>query len=928
MKQNGLPQEQSSAASALRLRPTLLIGLGGTGHRVVVLLKAISLLVWGRERVERLFKFLVFDTAQEALTTNLGQGVISLEPGSEFVDIGQTPVPNIKRNLERQSAIQERLGGVIANLPPTVLRNGAKQLRPLGLLAFLWRYTEVETRLREAIWALAGRQRTEGREGINVFVINSLVGGTGSSTYLDVAHLVRDLFDELGSLGDFCYLTGVGVLPQAFHGIAGPNLIPNTVASLKELNHCMLRGNFNARYPTGRTITTAQPPFNIYYLIDGVDERGHTWRGPHEVCRLAAEAIFLQMGSQVGLKNENDFDNLDEVLSRQTEDGEGTFCGSFGLASLYFSGPVVAQVCAARQAVRLIEQGLLAPLPDAPPTEVEQWVNDLLEIAGLEPARLAEHLARDDQGTPLSIELAVPGWAARLTPQAAPAELVRYVRDYERARLGSDFKRWLDQNETRITAASQETLTNTVARLAREQGLPLTEAFLLALSAWLERTAVQLSSRQAEGEGQIAALTRDLAHQETLYFQAGEGFFIGRGQRVARAQQAYFSTAHRLYSLRWQAQLTAATLAIFNRLGLAVRDAVAASQAATIRLQAAGRALKIAGSDFESSVSTGVTTQILADEKLVTLLFDRHTEPVGATVAALFNGSTSPLDWREAAVEEIEAALLTACRPTFAAIAALSVEDALLLRIDQASPEGFYRGLLEQATPSWNLDRTRLPDGGAGLQRLAVLGVPDESSSIFRAHASMLVSTGDRTRVTMFVAHVGAAHRAIQQWSSYQAAYDQLRGRVPLHILPQFQADNEQARRAFALGLVFQFITHQGAYFYYIPADPLARPIKLAQGWSNALQAFIKQDLLVRETWERIEQGVASRGIEATLRTLSTYYNTGNGAIPTDDLILELKRLVRAYADELRQIHQFAGLNWTVAEDHQAGAESIQNGIS
>lgn len=919
MKQEALSKEQTPAAGSLRLRPTLVIGLGGTGHRVVVLLKAIALLIWGQERVERLFKFLVFDTAQEALMAPLdGQG-ISLEPGSEFVDIGQTPVPNIKRNLERQTAIQERLGGVIASLPPTVLRHGAKQLRPLGLLAFLWRYREVETRLRDAIWALAGRQRTEGREGINVFIINSLVGGTGSSTYLDVAHLVRDLFDELGSLGDFCYLTGVGLLPRAFQGIHGPNLIPNAVASLKELNHCMMRGNFSAHYPTGRTITTAQPPFNIYYLIDGVDERGHTWPGHHEVCQLAAEAIFLQMGSQVGLKNENDFDNLDEVLGRQTEEGDGTFCGSFGLAALYFSGPAIAQACAARQAVSVIEQGLLAPpivsIAERS-SELEQWLSDLIGTAGLAPMRLAECLARDDQGAPLAIELTVPGWAGRLSTQALPGELVRYVHNYERARLGSDFKRWLEQNEGQVAAAASAALTDTLARLARQQGLPTAEAFSTALLAWLEMTASQLSLRQAEWEGQIAGLTREVAHLETVFLQAGEGFFLGRSQRVARAQHTFFSAAQRLYSLRWQAQVTAGSLAVLNHLGLTVRESLAAIQETTFRLNAARRVLAEAGANFDSKgVTGGITAQPLADKALLTRLFDRYAPLTTDTLAALFSGGTSPLDWWDAPVEMIETALLAACRPAFAAVAALSVEDAIMLRADRATPEGFYNWLMEQATPSWNLDRTRLPDGGAGLQRLAVLGVPDETNSIYRQHATMLVSTGDRTRVTMFVAHVGAAHTAIQQWSSYQAAYDHVRGHVPLHILPQFQADNEHARQAFALGLVFRFITSQGAYFHYNPADRLARPAKLAQGLANALQAFIKHDDMVRETWERIEQGVASRGVEATLRTLSAHYNTGNGPVPTDDLVLELKRLVRAYADELRQIHQFNPAVWLGDEE-------------
>jgi hypothetical protein len=89
--------------------------------------------------------------------------------------------------------------------------------------------------------------------------------------------------------------------------------------------------------------------------------------------------------------------------------------------------------------------------------------------------------------------------------------------------------------------------------------------------------------------------------------------------------------------------------------------------------------------------------------------------------------------------------------------------------------------------------------------------------------------------------------------------------------------------------------------------------VKLAQGLANALQAFINQNGLEREIWDRIEQEVARQGVAATLRMLTAYYSTSEGRDQApeltnrqgDDLVLELKRLVRSYADELRQIHQF-----------------------
>jgi hypothetical protein len=126
----------------------------------------------------------------------------------------------------------------------------------------------------------------------------------------------------------------------------------------------------------------------------------------------------------------------------------------------------------------------------------------------------------------------------------------------------------------------------------------------------------------------------------------------------------------------------------------------------------------------------------------------------------------------------------------------------------------------------------------------------------------------------------------------------------------------EALPQTFALGSIFGFITNQGAYFYYTPADPLARPVKLAQGLANSLQVFIVKEGLVQEVRERVEQTVAGRGVEATLRLLRSYYEVSNGRYsPADELVLELKRLVRAYADELRQIHQFAsGRIWPAGE--------------
>lgn len=79
------------------------------------------------------------------------------------------------------------------------------------------------------------------------------------------------------------------------------------------------------------------------------------------------------------------------------------------------------------------------------------------------------------------------------------------------------------------------------------------------------------------------------------------------------------------------------------------------------------------------------------------------------------------------------------------------------------------------------------------------------------------------------------------------------RGRpAPFHVLPDFLTGADQARLAFALGSIFGLIYNQGTFFYYRPADVLATLVQLANGLTNALQAFLARDGLAHEVSERV----------------------------------------------------------------------------
>jgi len=59
-------EEELAPEVIMEFRPTLIIGLGGTGHEVLVRLKARFLDTYG-EKISRVIKLISFDTADESI---------------------------------------------------------------------------------------------------------------------------------------------------------------------------------------------------------------------------------------------------------------------------------------------------------------------------------------------------------------------------------------------------------------------------------------------------------------------------------------------------------------------------------------------------------------------------------------------------------------------------------------------------------------------------------------------------------------------------------------------------------------------------------------------------------------------------------------------------------------------------------------------
>ena len=179
-----------------RMRPTLLIGLGGTGQKVLVQLKAQFTRNYGS--VPKSIEFLAFDTDQNVEETSLGGQRIRLTAGTELINIGNVETAQIVNQLPRFPAMAAWMSEDKEKFPIRAVTMGAQQVRPLGRLAFFWHVGRIFTSIQAAVRRLTHIGQDVEKRGVNVFIITSVCGGTGAGIFLDTAYLVRYVISQSG----------------------------------------------------------------------------------------------------------------------------------------------------------------------------------------------------------------------------------------------------------------------------------------------------------------------------------------------------------------------------------------------------------------------------------------------------------------------------------------------------------------------------------------------------------------------------------------------------------------------------------------------------------------------------------------------------------------------------------------------------------
>lgn len=152
-------------------------------------------------------------------------------------------------------------------------------IRQIGRFLFFNQVTRfmqlLEKNIREARMSID-------TDNINIYIITSLCGGTGSGCFLDVCYLTREMLRRMGlsaRIHGFFFMPEI-ILDRISHeqGSGRKLLMANGYASLQELDYCMSLpengGSFEQSYPDNYTALWDRPPVDLCYLVDAMNLDG------------------------------------------------------------------------------------------------------------------------------------------------------------------------------------------------------------------------------------------------------------------------------------------------------------------------------------------------------------------------------------------------------------------------------------------------------------------------------------------------------------------------------------------------------------------------------------------------------------------------------------------------------------------------------
>lgn len=319
--------------------PTLLIGLGGTGSKIV---ERVSKMVTPEQRNN--ISFAVFDTDINELK--------EIQERNPFIRTIQTSTKQTAGEyLEKDTHARDTWFPVNAILNGKTLTEGAGQVRSISRLALetVIRAGKMEP-LHEAIQDLYRVEEDKVEQALRIVLVSSLAGGTGSGLILPVALYVRNYLQT--HFRQSANITrGFFILPEVFYDVIPGqternNLKANAYATLRELDAFLMKGDATLHERYQDSVKMEFPrvasegyeeydvrPYDFCFLFDAQNAEGSKLNSFDQYLEHAANCIYAQSIGPMNKRSNSSEDNTIRKLAKAR--GRNRYAGAGASMLIY-----------------------------------------------------------------------------------------------------------------------------------------------------------------------------------------------------------------------------------------------------------------------------------------------------------------------------------------------------------------------------------------------------------------------------------------------------------------------------------------------------------------------------------------------------------------------------------------------------------------
>ena len=290
----------------MAIRPSIYIGLGGTGIMAVSYTK--KLYVEAYKGVENIPGQIAFAAIDFDLAAPEDPG-LATDMHDDFLSFSNVAAASPKTLYD----VRSDKGDYVWMFPNNtrylgnVISDGASQVRTYGRFLTEMIQDSIIRRVSDCITQVRNIQATLDttevvNQPIDIHIAMSLAGGTGCGSFLNVAQLIRERYQNQ------VHIIGYGVLHSVFRamdpsGNKTPRVVANAYSAILDLDYLMGASSNNPIQISlnGRRQVLRSPIYDEFYVIDNETEYGKKVDHVKKLCEVVGLSMYVS-GGEMGNK--------------------------------------------------------------------------------------------------------------------------------------------------------------------------------------------------------------------------------------------------------------------------------------------------------------------------------------------------------------------------------------------------------------------------------------------------------------------------------------------------------------------------------------------------------------------------------------------------------------------------------------------------